>query len=327
MKSLFPTILFLSFSSFCFAQQPTIVVTNAAGTSSAVYHLLKDAIKNASAGSFLYLSGGVFTNILNDTIDKELHLIGAGYHPNYTLATSPTNITNRIVINVEAKGSTLEGLNINAITLRQYVEGIVFKRVYFSTSNNTFDYYLKNLSFYECIFRGHAGNNGVLSENCTLKNCIITAGSSFKLSTFENCLFTDAFGYYIQNTYKNNIFRFNQSSISFNSNNIFYNNIFDCTVNFASSETNVGNYQNVNITTLYPIFVANTTYTFSISHDFRFVESSAFKNETYGIYGGTLPFKESGIPSNPHIETKMISGQTDASGNLNVKVTVKAQSN
>lgn len=44
-----------------------------------------------------------------------------------------------------------------------------------------------------------------------------------------------------------------------------------------------------------------------------------------GIYGGSTPWKEGAIPSNPHIFFKNISNATDGSGNLPVQIKVSAQ--
>jgi hypothetical protein len=46
-----------------------------------------------------------------------------------------------------------------------------------------------------------------------------------------------------------------------------------------------------------------------------------------GIYGGVFPYKELAIPVNPNIISKTISPQTNASGELNIQVQVKAQNN
>ncbi len=324
-------LLCCAFSFIAFAQQPTIVVTNAAGTSSAVYHVLKDAITNATAGSYLYLSGGAYTNSTTETIDKELHLIGAGYHPDATKATSPTVINNRIVFTTGAKGSTLEGLKLNEIQFMRSVEGITFKRDYIVLAS--YDYYQKNLNFYECILNSIGYSPQFPLENSTIKNCIFGSVLYCSQSTIENCVFLNAGGCFDKNTYKSNIFRWGSGNgVTFSQGSFFYNNIFDCNVSFSPSEVNIGNQPNIVLSTIFPFITPTGGYIFNFADDFHPTALSAavhmgYNNTDCGIYGGLLPFKEKGIPSNPHIETKTISGQTDASGNLNVKVTVKAQSN
>jgi len=44
-----------------------------------------------------------------------------------------------------------------------------------------------------------------------------------------------------------------------------------------------------------------------------------------GIYGGSQPFKEKGMPSNPQVTEKIISTETDTNGNLQINITVKTQ--
>lgn len=331
MKNLFFLLSFLSFSSLL-AQTPPIVVVNAAGTTTGIYYKLTDAIKNATAGSFLYLSGGIYTNNSTEIIDKELHLIGAGYDPESTIATSPTVISNQITFTVTAKGSTLEGLNLNYVVLNDNLEGIIFRRVYLKSVS--YGNYLKNLGFYECILLTYVGQNYSLPENISLKNCVLISGLSCTKSTIENCLLLNIYGYFDKSTYKSNIFRFTTpSTTTFSNGSFFYNNIFDATVIYNSSEYEVGTQDKIVLSSIFSFLPASGQYTFSFKDDFHPSAASeeivkkGYNGTHCGIYGGTLPFKDGGIPSNPHIYFKSIEGQTDASGNLKVQVKVKAQSN
>ena len=44
-----------------------------------------------------------------------------------------------------------------------------------------------------------------------------------------------------------------------------------------------------------------------------------------GVFGGSFPFKDGLVPSNPHIFFKNISSITDNTGNLPVQIKVRAE--
>ena len=46
-----------------------------------------------------------------------------------------------------------------------------------------------------------------------------------------------------------------------------------------------------------------------------------------GIYGTSTPYKDGGIPFNPHIQSASIINSPDGSGNLRVNIKVAAQRN
>lgn len=46
-----------------------------------------------------------------------------------------------------------------------------------------------------------------------------------------------------------------------------------------------------------------------------------------GLFGGSKPFKQGGLPENPHIRYKNIAPQTDNNGLLSIDIKVGAQSN
>ncbi len=105
-------------------------------------------------------------------------------------------------------------------------------------------------------------------------------------------------------------------------NNIFLNGNFDFGTN--SSQNNwFGVAQS-------SIFVAQSGNVFDYNHDYHLKEPAKYIGSDgiqVGIYGGDTPYKEKAIPVNPHLVSKKIPFKTDADGNLQINMTIKAQEN
>lgn len=77
-------------------------------------------------------------------------------------------------------------------------------------------------------------------------------------------------------------------------------------------------------------FVSATTTAYYEELDYSIKTTSPAKNggddgTDIGIYGGTTPWKNGAIPSNPRIFFKNIANTTDVNGNLPVQIKVSAQ--
>jgi len=106
----------------------------------------------------------------------------------------------------------------------------------------------------------------------------------------------------------------------------FSNNIF-IGIPPVGSNTFVNNHNSVVITGL---FINQTGNAFDYTHDYHLVSPGTYlglDGNQVGIYGGLFPFKESALPVNPNIVSKIIASQTNAGGELNIQVQVKAQNN
>ena len=69
------------------------------------------------------------------------------------------------------------------------------------------------------------------------------------------------------------------------------------------------------------LFVKYNNGTISPVSDFHFAEDYASQYKDCGIYGGT-GFNDSGQPPLPFVQARSIPEQTDAMGNLSIKVRV-----
>ena len=165
--------------------------------------------------------------------------------------------------------------------------------------------FLRNMGISNNILLYNLANSGGLSTNVTFYNV-------------DNCFIS------------NNIIFRNWGGASWiyslSDLNTFSNNIFSVVPNHGNN-TFVGNYNSVDLTT---VFVDQSGNTFNYSHNYHLVNPSAYlgiDNTQVGVYGGMYPVKEGAVPQNPHIQVKTISPTTDTNGDLQIQIQVEAQEN
>ena len=336
MKKIIFSFVFILLAIVVFAQQK--VALNRNGTTE-IYggsDPFSDAYSAASAGDTIYLPGGNLP--YPAVIDKSLVIIGAGHYPNTTLATNRTVLNGNLSINESADNLHLEGIEITGTLVfsnNHKVDGVVIKRCRI----NAITYY---------------GNRTNPCINNTIRECIIDAHVDFsnaKYSLFSNNIVGSTINNGIEIGISNNILFYNGYSGVFNnidnssiSNNIitqqygmnyihngcelstFSNNIF-AGVPPVGSNTFTSNYNDVAIAGL---FVNQTGNAFDYTHDYNLVSSGTYlgnDGKQVGIYGGLFQYKDSALPVNPNIVSKTIAPQTNAGGELNIQVQVKAQNN
>lgn len=296
-----------------------------------------DAYLAASSGDTIYLPGGNLP--FPATIDKSLVIIGAGHYPATTVATNRTVLNGSLTIGENADNIHLEGIDISGGITFAYnhkVDGVVIRRC-------------RTYSI------GYSGNGSTPCLNNTIRECVISSTIDFsnaKSLLFSNNIVGSAVSSGSELGISNNIFLYsgNQYYIFSNidnssiSNNIvfqaydgsyiqtscelstFSNNIFAVSPSIGSN-TFVNNYNSVAMTGL---FVNQTGNAFDYTHDYHLVNPTTYlglDGKQVGIYGGLFPFKESALPVNPNIVSKTIAPQTNAGGELNIQVQVKAQNN
>jgi hypothetical protein len=328
------TVLCFSFSSII-AQNLIALQHNGAST---FYTTIPEAVAAAASGDTIYLPGGSFPGF---DIDKKLTIIGVGHHPDSIAATGITLISGAINFsNGDCDGSTLIGL-----------------RVYWTISNG---YDNDNVWISRCFLERNI-YSGFGSENWIISECILLTIASLKNSLLENNLIisgiTEAQSCQIRNniffytgnyipvsgsscTVKNNIFKYfsyNGSSQSI-SLSLFDNNIWSSGValNGIFGNGNIGT-GNINDTDFDGLFNNFSYASYSGNPDNLYQFDFHLVNLAYniggtdgapiGIYGGTFPWKDGSIPFNPQIIHKSIGNTTDADGNLQINIHVKAQEN
>ena len=303
-----------------------------------------EAYDAAVAGDTLYLPGGTHTP--PSVFDKQLTIFGAGHHPDATTATFATTISGSVYLGENADGFHLEGVyitqdlrlgNTNDIS----VNDVVIKRCKWSnlyalgtTETNTSN----NNVFVENIFTALYDCRNLRSSS--FFNNIVQTYSSYQVWDlyFVNNVFNHSDTYSTITpthtayncVFQNNIFLHEGNVVLGGADNTLENNIICYTgtsLVLGTDPTAVNSY----IMTRTDVLVNQTGNLFDYAHDYHLQAGAATNlgtdgSET-GIYGGTYSWKDFSIPTNPHISSKVISGASDASGNIQVDINVHAQTN
>ncbi len=329
--------------------QYNFVVQNNSSTS--VYKTIDEAYTNASAGDTIYLPGGSFNM---PAVDKSLTWIGVGYHPDSCNATYFTRINNATSFTGNCDNMSISGVhfssNLSFGSSGNPVENLNLSRCYIagtlSLKYNDGTEATINSRVSECIVDGTlTANRG---GNIIIEKCIVRGVSTyFRTSVFDRTIFTlgyrsSSLGYSYEFQYtneclmKNCVFNYysytnwNVDAPS-NLNNTFWNNIFAGNITFPQG-TNTGedNLTGVDLSTVFVGIVGNI-YENPVYQDFHLAVGSpaigaGLDGTDIGIYGGTDPFKEGGLPSNPHIRAVNIGTET-TNGILSVEISAISQDN
>lgn len=330
----FLVITAFSYSQTVNAQKLTALVSNGVTTMYGSASQFADAYNAATTGDTIYLPGGPIAPV---TIDKSIAIYGAGYHPDSTQATSATYLTGSITFNQNADSASITGVEVNGgigISYSHKVDYLVISRCDVkdvSIAGDASDP-CTHVTIKECIVRGGINLSHVTYSN--ISNNIIEGRVSYGSNNaiYNNILLHkkhpnsngDMALCYINNSHiANNVFFDN--SVLYNCNtNTFENNVFIYTLS-GGTNTFSNNYFDIDITT---VFVTQSGNAFDFAHDYNLVNSAThkgFDGTDVGIYGGLHPFKDGGLPNNPHIQTKDIDIQTDSNGDLHIEIKVAAQ--
>jgi len=310
--------------------QGLIAVQN--GNSPKFFQQVDDAITNSADGDTIYIPGGTWN--IGQQINKRLHLIGVGYHPDSTKVTFPTTLNGIVTLAAGADDASFTGIylksglisleGINSITVSRCR---ISEHLSFSTFDANFSF---NENIIECTIYGNSTNES--ATNFSFLNNIIS--SSF---------YTDGvFPPFINSSIKNNIFYGSPyTQYSLFENNIFMNSAYFSMVTNSSAKNNLfvlenpfqyaptdGFYNNIVAQDQNSIFINITGAIYT--NDYHLQATCPGKNAgtdgtDIGIYGGIYPWKAGSVPANPHFQSLKISPTTDTNGNINVKIKVAAQ--
>lgn len=294
----------------------------------------------ASSGDTIYLSGGTF--YAPTSITKTLYIYGAGHYLDSTQATGKTIISGNLILDRNTDGTYIEGIDLTGEV-----------RLQFSTPDT-----ISNITLAYCKISGNINlsyNGNTYSNNFALQRSVVIGSINFTRATnaavfnsilqsqcnssngalYENNILFFAIASYSSgftiigdnNIIKNNIFfkNDNKSGVGGNGNQ-FFNNLFTtATPYFGGSYTASGNYYPVNIDS---VFVNNNIYTFDYSKNYHLKHPDTYigtDGTQIGIYGGTFPYKEGAVPSNPHIQLKNVAPTSDSNGQLQIEFKIRAQ--
>ncbi|MBK7384911.1 MAG: hypothetical protein IPI81_16485 [Flavobacteriales bacterium] len=339
------------------AQLPRIVVQGSGAPQA--FTDFAAAVSAAQSGDFIYLSGGSFTYPATLLIDKTLHIIGAGIHPDSTLVTGVTSLqqtggtgTTPMRIMTAASGSTFTGIRFVSVGAAQgnYAlmfgttdanddpADLVFQRCWFQgrvdlgfSESNVIP---ATTAFDECVFMGVLDGK---SRSAVLTRCIIANGyATITLShlagpsTLENCVVLGT----IQNnsgvTIRNSWLRTVGSYAAYDcANCIFQNNL---TPSATVASASLGAVELNNIINVDPasVFVSETDGNYELTDDLHMAPGSpgisySTDGTDMGIHGTSSPNKPGAVPFNPHFRQATIAPSTNNNGALPVNIRVAAQ--
>jgi hypothetical protein len=333
------------------AQLPRIVLQGSGDP--LVFMDINAAITAAQPGDKLYLSGGLFTSTTDIIIDKELHLIGAGIHPDSTAVTATTTISTSgstdFAILASASGSTFTGLVLDPGAYITYglsatdddPTGLLFQRCRFTSRMYTYTESPGNTSsttFDECVFNHHiyGGENG----SATFTRCILDyqSGTSSAINNFgilfiDHCVFLNvqAFRNTSGATISNSICTATNYPVYQSNGVTFTNCLFSGTTYTGNSSDEIITNCPLNVPPA-DIFINQTDNDYQFSDDLHLAPASggigaATDGTDIGIYGSSSPYKPGAVPFNPHLRSATIAASTDENGDLPVNIRVVAQPN
>jgi hypothetical protein len=327
------------------AQQAPFMVCSPDGATCAPYTDLTTAYTAAASGDYIYMPAGDFT--LNVWINKVVHFVGAGFDINASITTGITRISGDIIIQ-NGNGSSFEGFYLTG-NFRNYgnISNVTFSYLNFNHAVYYSPYNLwtwSNCVVKNCVVREylHFGDDYYpsLGENNLVMNSIVSGIFNTNHSTIKNCInsVTGATNYCFDNI-QNSVIKnciiggqgLNSAAANVSDNVMFLNNASTAAlgqlINGKPSCNEVNNSFGITAT---DTFTTATGYTYDQTLDYHIKATSPAHNggdngADMGIYGGSTPWKDGAIPSNPHIFFKNIANDTDGSGNLPVQIKVSAQ--
>jgi hypothetical protein len=324
------------------SQQPLITVQYSNGDSTSLFNTLPEAIAFAPANSNLYLSGGNFS-AFELIINKRLNIYGAGHYPDSSHATGVTYLTGNIYFCNGSDSSYVTGIYfMNGVFVgsnsdNQLVNGLNFKRCRFDGTlqlaiNGNFPEGKGHLISENVIWNLH----GEGTQNCIVEKNIINAWAGYFNS---NNLFTNnIFLGYANSIYdgvnncffQNNIFSQNIAYSPLNGATYcnFQNNLFVSDITFPNgSNTGTNNIVSQPIESIYNNYTAWNNFLYTSNYHLQPTcpgVGAGTDGTDIGIYGTTYPYKDGGIPINPHIRISNIPLNT-SNGKLPVHIEVDAQ--
>jgi hypothetical protein len=344
MKTLFSTLILLITSHMLSAQ--LVALHSASGVThySSGFNGFEDAYNAATNGDTIYLPGGAFD--APQYMNKQLFVYGAGYDTDSTQVTGITIINGDLFFySSAASGSHYEGILFNNNIERYYTRDV------------------DNITFVYCHVKGgiDLSNGGSASDFCsgfTMMRCIVEGTIDLDNATnasFFNSLIEGEvdYGYDGGHLFENNVFFASTTSSTspfiiqgqscILRNNIFigpnntgvhgsvlgtnqsYNNLYvDATPSYDGVAA--GNYTGVAVNAVF--LTHNSGDGYVPTADYHLQTPGLFlgtDGTQVGIYGGAFPWKEGGVPSNPHFQFKTIGATTNNNGQLNVEIKVAAQ--
>jgi len=310
----------------CFTQ--ALIARSSLGATT-FYTTLNSAYAACINGDTLYLPGGAFET--PSQFIKELHIFGAGAQIDSSSATGITKLYTtgtEIKINTGSAYSTFEGIYFDdhvtigsTSALDNDLHNIVFKYCDFN-----FDLKfgvvtptpINLITLIDCELNNL---NGQDAENCAFYNCLLLGGESdFKNSLFKNCVFMNHVWYNANTNFENCVF----GSGAYSATGTFdtYCAYINCIITYCCTGVTNTFVENKYCFPLFQYEVGGQGYGLILGCAGI---NGGTDGTDIGLYGGTFAWKNGMIPSNPHVESKIILDVSDPDGTLDININVNAQ--
>jgi cytoskeletal protein CcmA (bactofilin family) len=330
-KIILSTFIALLFSKTNYGQSPQFAVVRPNGTTY-ICPTFDSAYIKALDDDYIYLPGTVMAG--NKTIAKRLTLIGAGYYPDSTVYTGKTRFTGSFTIE---KKCTIEGVEFDgSITLTNTTMASASSFIRIKCGSlilgGANDIFIDG-----CVITSIDGSTGMVS-NCTtasnvfIKNSVLYIIEKILYSSIKNCLFAGSNGAFtylrMTNTSFSNCFFRGLYTIEWAFNPVCFsivgNSCNNCINPIAPGQNNYANSQSDTLLVNSP----NGSF-FDYAYNYHLKPNSPYltagdDGTQIGIYGGSSPYKEGAVPSNPHIYFKQVAPATNNNGQLQIQFKVRA---
>jgi hypothetical protein len=351
MRFIFTILTFIAVTNL--SAQSVYSVNNNPGAL-ADYTSFQTALDSASAGDILMVHGSAI-NYGSFVISKPIVIVGPGYFLTQNPETQVSHASaifsalkfisgseGSIVTGLEVTGTTSNtygdaGIYIsgasNIVISRNYILGISSYALRIETASNVQvnqNYIINNYTAYQCIYINNSSSifikNNYVEGGYRSLNIGSTGGAIFTNNILKT-RYTAAFNStnlldVTNSTFYNNII-INHSSPN-GSNYFAQNNIYTSQYGFGTSN---GNQQSVSEDTLFVGFPSSTG--FSTDGKWKLDVASpaigaGLNGIDCGIFGGTEPYKLSGIPFVPNIYELTVPNTGTSGGGLDVHIKARA---
>lgn len=334
---------------FVIAMVGTSMLTYAQGliavkgtTRNAVFADVFSALNYAGNGDYLYLPAGNFA--FPNPINKGIQIVGVGYNPRFAGASGITTINGDITFKAGAEGGSITGVYVTGVISLGEANSLTARRcnanrIWMGGEN-------ADITVTECIAREKVdmSHNPSRGKKYVLNNIIgkVEGFNMFQVATIRNNIFLAQAGgqasivWITEGIVENNIFLTSVNgggaiNVAMGT-TVLRNNIFVCAREKWDNNNGIldeGNLFGVDPNQLC-INVTNPS-TFKSAFDFHLktnsparMGSESNEQDDAGIYGGINPWKDGGLPTNPHVELNNTA--YSATGNkLQLNMRVNAQ--
>lgn len=339
MKSTITSIIFVCLCICANAQPQQFAVVRPNGVTT-ICPSIDSAYSVAVDDDFIYLPGGeIQIQGGSFTIDKRLHIYGAGHHPDSSATTFKTVLNAVVSVLAGASGGAIEGVQINSnltlggvgvnrlqnYTIKRCVTGaVIFTSPHIDSLPEFLNIAESVISQLYCNFNPGAKNN------LFLKNIIMNSVVQFQYCIFKNNILLYSSGNFLFDNVSYSLIENNVicrwSNIDNGCTNSYFNNLKVLSTPISDCSAEEGTIYVDDVPDIFMDYGGSGS--FQYFYDFH-LDPNCPGNDAgtdgtdVGIYGTNNPTPEGWVPSNPHIYFKQVDPETGSDGRLHIQVGVR----